>query len=37
MQELSTDGDELKIVGAKYLHAGGISHKLYATLEQINY
>lgn len=37
MQELSTDGDELKVAGAKYLYAGGISDKLHATFEQINH
>lgn len=37
MQELATDEDELKVAGAKFLYAGGISDKLYATFEQINH
>ena len=36
MGELATDEDELKVAGAKYLYAGGISDKLYATFTQIN-
>jgi uncharacterized oxidoreductase len=36
MQELATDGEELKVAGAKFLYNGGVSDKLYATFEQIN-
>jgi uncharacterized oxidoreductase len=37
MQELETDSDELKVAGAKFLYAGGISDRLYPTFEQINH
>jgi uncharacterized oxidoreductase len=37
IQELETDGDELKVAGAKFLYAGGISDRLYPTFEQINH
>ena len=37
MQELSSNETELKVAGAKYLYAGGISDKLYPTFEQINH
>jgi uncharacterized oxidoreductase len=37
MQELSTEDKELKVAGAKFLYAGGISDKLYATFDQINH
>lgn len=37
MQELSSNEVELKVAGAKYLYAGGISDRLYATFEQINH
>lgn len=36
MTELATDEDELKVAGAKFLHGGGVSERLYATFEQIN-
>jgi uncharacterized oxidoreductase len=37
MEELASDEVELKVAGAKYLYAGGISEKLYPTFEQINH
>lgn len=37
MKELATDEEELKVAGAKFLYAGGISDKLYATFEAINH
>jgi uncharacterized oxidoreductase len=36
MQELASDEVELKVAGAKFLYAGGISDRLYATFDQIN-
>ncbi len=36
MEELATDEEELKVAGAKYLYAGGVSERLYATFAQIN-
>jgi uncharacterized oxidoreductase len=36
MQELMTDGEELKVAGAKFLYASGVSERLYATFDQIN-
>jgi uncharacterized oxidoreductase len=37
MHELSTDSHELKVAGAKFLYAGGISDRLHPTFEQINH
>jgi len=36
MQELATGEQELKVAGAKFLYAGGVSEKLHATFIQIN-
>jgi uncharacterized oxidoreductase len=37
MEELGSNESELKVAGAKFLYAGGISDKLYPTFEQINH
>ena len=37
MLELASDEVELKVAGAKFLYAGGISDRLYPTFEQINH
>jgi uncharacterized oxidoreductase len=36
MHELVSDDVELKVAGAKFLYAGGIGDRLYATFDQIN-
>ena len=37
MEELASGGDELKVAGAKFLYAGGVSEKQAATFEMINH
>ncbi|WP_263358423.1 SDR family oxidoreductase [Acidicapsa ligni] len=37
MEELASDEDELKVAGAKFLYAGGVSEKQIATFAQINH
>ena len=37
MEELASDSDELKVAGAKFLYAGGVSEKQAATFEMINH
>jgi len=37
MEELASGEDELKVAGAKFLYAGGVSDKQAATFEQINH
>jgi len=37
MEELSSDADELKVAGAKFLYSAGIGNRLTATFDQINH